>query len=188
MCSIGVRSLTAGRLADLVIDVSAGATAPIGLAVDMVRPKGMIVLAGLKDGAPVNVVSDRIVLKQLTLQGVGGHDSASVTAALRLIASGRYSLEKLCTHTFPLAETERALGLVGRQATGEESIHITLVPSRRDCRFSPQQPLDTAPEKMGPTRGERIFGSFCGEVSPFTPSSRLLLAAYRGAHPFIDSL
>ena len=56
-----------------------------------------------------------------------------------------------------------------------------------DCRFSPKQPLDTAPEKTGPTRGERIFGSFSADVKPFTPSSRPLLAAYRGAHLFIDT-
>ena len=123
-----VRSLTAGRLADLVIDVSAGATAPVATAVDMVRPKGTIILAGLKDGAPVALASDRVVLKQLTLQGVGGHDSASVAAALRLIASRRYPLEKLCTHTLALAETERALALVGRQVPGEEPVHVTLVP------------------------------------------------------------
>ena len=53
--------------------------------------------------------------------------------------------------------------------------------------FLREQPLDTAPEKTGPTRGERIFGSFSADVKPFTPSSRLLLAAYRGAHLFIDS-
>lgn len=123
-----VRTLTSGRLADLVIDVSAGATAPVALAVDMVRPKGMIVLGGLKDGTPVSLASDRIVLKQLTLQGVGGHDSASVAAALRVIASGRYPLEKLCTHTFPLRDAERALALVGRHVEGEDAIHVTLVP------------------------------------------------------------
>ena len=58
----------------------------------------------------------------------------------------------------------------------------------RDCRFSPRQPLDTAPEKTGPARGERIFESFFADVEPFTPSSRLPLAAYRGAYLFIDTL
>ena len=57
----------------------------------------------------------------------------------------------------------------------------------RDCRFPPRRPLDTAPEKTGPTRGERIFGSSSADVEPFTPSSRLLLAAYRGAQLFIGS-
>ena len=33
-------------------------------------------------------------------------------------------------------------------------------PSFRDCRISPKQPLDTAPEKTGPTRGERVSEVF----------------------------
>jgi spermidine synthase len=42
-------------------------------------------------------------------------------------------------------------------------------------------PLDTAPEKMGPTRGEREDASEVVHMQPFTPSSRPVLAAYRGA-------
>ncbi len=123
-----VRALTGGRLADLVIDASAGATAPVSLAIDMVRPKGTVILAGLKDGRDVTLASDRIVLKQLVLQGVGGHDSASVAAALRVIAARRYPLEQLCTHSLPLADAERAVRLVGRQIAGEAPIHVTLIP------------------------------------------------------------
>src|ERR1019366_1610333 len=42
-----------------------------------------------------------------------------------------------------------------------------------------ERPLDTAPENMGPTRGER--GKACEiDLEPFTPSSRPFLAAYRG--------
>jgi threonine dehydrogenase-like Zn-dependent dehydrogenase len=123
-----LRALTGGRLADLVIDASAGATAPVALAIDMARPRGTVILAGLKDGREVAVVSDRIVLKQLVLRGVGGHDSASVSAALRLIASRRYPLERLCTHALPLAEAERAVRLVGRQIAGEAAIHVALIP------------------------------------------------------------
>jgi hypothetical protein len=61
-------------------------------------------------------------------------------------------------------------------------------PAVWDCRFSPRRPLDTAPEKTGPTRGERVFEIFFEEFIPFTPSSRLALAAYRGAQLFIDTL
>src|SRR5437899_4719537 len=57
----------------------------------------------------------------------------------------------------------------------------------RECRFSPRRPLDTAPEKMGPTRGERIFKPLARILKPFAPSSRLLLAAYRGA-PLLSTL
>ena len=42
--------------------------------------------------------------------------------------------------------------------------------------------LDTAREKIAPTRDERNV-SLESPSSPFTPSSRPLLAAYRGARP-----
>jgi hypothetical protein len=48
-------------------------------------------------------------------------------------------------------------------------------------------PLDTAPEATEPTRGERIFGSCSEDREPFSPSSRLLSAAYRGPHLFVDT-
>src|SRR2546422_10915239 len=41
---------------------------------------------------------------------------------------------------------------------------------------------------MGPTRGERIFKPLSRILKPFAPSSRLHLAAYRGARLFIDTL
>lgn len=124
-----IRAVTSGRLADLVIDASAGSTTPVTLAVDMVRARGKVVLAGLKDGQAVALVTDKIVLKQVGVQGVGGNDSASVRAALGVIASGKYPLAKMCTHTFPLSEAEKAVRLVGRQLPGEDPIHVTLKPN-----------------------------------------------------------
>jgi hypothetical protein len=55
---------------------------------------------------------------------------------------------------------------------------ITL-PSRCDSRFS-HAPLDTAPEEMEPTRGERIK-AWQFESTPFVPSSCPLSGTYRGA-------
>src|SRR5574341_983796 len=66
-------------------------------------------------------------------------------------------------------------------------LQLWVPPPYWNCRFSPWEPLDTAPEKTGPTRGERIFGSFSAGVEPFAPSSRPLLAAYRGADSLIDA-
>jgi len=87
--------------------------------------------------------------------------------------------------------------LFGRTASGG-AVEVLLIrrvlPPLSARRFSPRQPLDTAPEnpsirrqgraptQEGPTRDERIFGSSCANDEPVTPSSRLPLAAYRGAH------
>jgi alcohol dehydrogenase len=124
-----VLDLTRGRGADLVVDASAGATAPVAQALEMARAGGTVVLGGLKGGAPVEgFVSDRVVLRQLRILGVGGHDHASVQAALEVIASRAFPLERMRTHTLALADAERAVRLVGRETPGEDAIHVTLTP------------------------------------------------------------
>ncbi len=76
---------------------------------------------------------------------------------------------------------DRSARMTGRTAISTVALALG------DCRFSARQPLDTTPEKTGPTRGERIFGALCADVEPLTPSSRILLAAYRGAQLLIDT-
>ncbi|MFI5366772.1 MAG: hypothetical protein ACHQ4J_14245, partial [Candidatus Binatia bacterium] len=59
-------------------------------------------------------------------------------------------------------------------------------PFAMETADSRMQSLDTAPGKMGPTRDERKENS-PDFIQPFAPSSRLPLAAYRGASlPIID--
>jgi 2-desacetyl-2-hydroxyethyl bacteriochlorophyllide A dehydrogenase len=123
-----IMELTAGRGADVVIDASAEATEPVRQAIELARSGGSVVLGGLKGFAPVELVTDKIVLKQLRLLGVGGHDTASVAAALELIASRRFPLERLRTHHFPLSQAEHAVRVVGREIPGEDPIHVTLLP------------------------------------------------------------
>jgi threonine dehydrogenase-like Zn-dependent dehydrogenase len=124
-----VRTATRGRMADVVIDVSAEATKPVVDAIEMVRAAGTVLLAGLKSNEPIpGFVSDNVVLRQLTVRGVGGHDFASIRAALAVIASRRYPLERLHTHTFALDDAEKAVRLVGREVAGEDPIHVTIVP------------------------------------------------------------
>ena len=45
-----------------------------------------------------------------------------------LIASRRFPLREMCTHTFPLDEAEHAVRVVGREIPGEDPIHVTLIP------------------------------------------------------------
>jgi len=99
------------------------------LAIDMARSSGTVILGGLKGGAAVpGFVSDRVVLRQLRVQGVGGHDHASVDAALEVIASRAFPLDLMRTHTLPLADAEHAIRMVGREIDGEDPIHVTLIP------------------------------------------------------------
>ncbi len=124
-----IAELTGGRGADVVVDATAEATQPVVQAIEIARSGATVVLGGLKNMAEVRgLVTDKIVLKQLRVQGVGGHDSASVASAIELIASRRFPLHEMCTHSFPLDEAEHAVRVVGREIPGEDPIHVTLIP------------------------------------------------------------
>jgi threonine dehydrogenase-like Zn-dependent dehydrogenase len=124
-----VRELTGGRGADVAVDATAEAVGAVVQAIDMCATGGTVVLAGLKGFAPIpGFVSDVVVLKGLHILGAGGHDKESVDAALRLLASGRFPLERMATHLLPLAQAEHALRIVAREVPGEEPIHVSLRP------------------------------------------------------------
>lgn len=124
-----VRTVTNRRGADVVVDVSSMATEPVADALRIARPGGTIVLAGTKAHRAVeNFVSDRIVLKGLTIIGALGVNSYAYRQAIRIIESGRYPLERLHTHTFPLEDAERAVRAMGGELPEEQAVHVALVP------------------------------------------------------------
>ena len=123
-----VQDITAGELVDLVVDLTPEASGPVAAAIEAARKRGVVVLAGSKHGRPLEAFAhDTVVRKELTVKGVRGHDFDSVEAALRIIESGRYPLERMCTHRFGLHETDRALRVVGER-TDPSAIHVSLVP------------------------------------------------------------
>ena len=124
-----VREATGNRLADVAIDVTSYATQAVTQAIDLTRRGGTVVLAGTKGQNPVpNFLSDKIVMKELTLMGALGVDWPNYERAIRIIESGRYPLDRLHTHTLPLEEAERAIRILAREEPGEDAIHIALVP------------------------------------------------------------
>jgi len=127
-----VREATGGRMADIVIDVTAYATDAVNQAVNLARRGGRVVLAGTKGATPVpDFFSDRIVVKELMILGAFGVDYPNYERAIRLIESGKYPLERMHTQTLPLTEAERALRLLAGHEPAEEAIHIALVPGDR---------------------------------------------------------
>jgi 2-desacetyl-2-hydroxyethyl bacteriochlorophyllide A dehydrogenase len=125
-----VREVTNGRGADVVVDVTSYATSAVTLAIDLARRGGRVVLAGTKGlGNPVpDFFSDKIVVKELTVIGALGVDHANYERAVRLIESRKYPLERMHTHTLPLAEAERAIRMLAGEEAGEGAVHIALVP------------------------------------------------------------
>jgi len=124
-----IRELTDGRGADVVVDVSAYATQPVAGALDYVAQGGTVVLAGVKGMKPVpDFVSDKIVLKEISIRGAIGVTWSGYDSAIRLLESGRSPVAKMHTHEFDLRDAERAIRMLGREIPGEESIHSCLIP------------------------------------------------------------
>ncbi len=124
-----VREITDGVGADIVVDVSSYATEPVAEALDYVAPGGCIVLAGVKGFKPIpDFVSDKIVLKEITIHGAIGVTSTGYKSAIRLLESRRHPVEKMHTHDFSLRDAELAIQTLAREIPGEESIHSCLRP------------------------------------------------------------
>lgn len=123
-----VKDVTGGRLADLVVDVSSHATAPVAQAVDMVRPGGRVVLAGLKNNAPVaNFVSDKLVMKEIQMVGVFSAGWSAVETAIELIRKNAPELARLATHAFRISEAQKAMQVLGREIVdGPELLNVHL--------------------------------------------------------------
>ena len=126
-----VRELTDGVGADVVIDVSSYATEPVAQALDLVAPGGRVVLAGVKGFKPVpNFISDKVVLKEISILGAIGVTHSGYSSAIRLLESGKYPIHKMHTHEFGLRDAELAIRTLARQIEGIESIHSCLIPGR----------------------------------------------------------
>jgi threonine dehydrogenase-like Zn-dependent dehydrogenase len=123
-----VKEITGGQLADVVLELTPMATQPVLDALEAVRHGGRVVLAGLKGGRPVQMVTDRIINKAITVVGAYGVDAHGYLEAIRIIESGRFPLERLHTHTFELADTARAIETLGGEVPGEQAVHVSISP------------------------------------------------------------
>lgn len=125
-----IHELTDGRGADVVVDVSSYATAPVADALNYVSMGGTIVLAGVKGFKPIpNFVSDKVVMKEITIRGAIGVTASGYTSAIRLLESRKSPLHKMHTHDFDLRDAELAIRTLAREIPGEESIHSCLLPN-----------------------------------------------------------
>ena len=119
-----VSKITDGRMADVVIEC-AGVPAAVKTAFTLPRDCGRVVLAGVNGGREVELKTDIIVNNELTVRG-GHGQSWDVGDATALINSGKYLIERMITHTFPLEKAEEAMALF--LAAPPECIRIGLVP------------------------------------------------------------
>ena len=125
-----IMAITGGKGVDVVLDCTAGAgTTPVLLGVDALKRKGgTIVVQGEMNEFP-NFPIAKVTLKFITIKSARGHSYKACELALQQLASHRFPLEKVTTHTFGLADTALAIKSVGGEGA-PGVIHVSLMPWR----------------------------------------------------------
>lgn len=126
---VGKLRQAAGRLADVVVDVTAKAPQAFAQAVELAHRGGRVVVAGIR-GAPEapGFSPDLVVFKEIHIIGALGVDSASYRSALDLLASGRYPFEDLPRRTADLDGADDLLRTMAGEGDGAPPIHGVITP------------------------------------------------------------
>jgi alcohol dehydrogenase len=123
-----VRALTDGEGPRLVVDVTGSARA-LPLSLEMVRRQGTVILGGLMGtSTATSLYTDQFIWKEIRLQGVYTHSAESTQAAVKLVESRRYPLERMVTHRFSLDEAEQAVRAAGGERPDLQPIKTVIVP------------------------------------------------------------
>ncbi|MCW2580164.1 MAG: alcohol dehydrogenase GroES domain protein [Blastococcus sp.] len=128
-----VLELTGGKGVDVVLDCTSGAgTAPVLLGIDALKRRDGIMVTQGELAAFPDFPLKKMTEKSITLASARGHGYRAVELALEQLASGRFPLERLATHTFGLDEVDHAIRTLSGE-TGEDAIHISLLPWGKDA-------------------------------------------------------
>jgi threonine dehydrogenase-like Zn-dependent dehydrogenase len=123
-----IMQFTGGKGVDFVLDCTSGAgVAPVLLGIDALkRREGTLLIQGELAAFPDFPVK-KVTEKAITIKSARGHSYRSCELALEQLASKRFPLEQLTTHTFGLKDVDRAIRSVGGE--GDEGvIHVSLLP------------------------------------------------------------
>ena len=123
-----IREITAGKGVDVVLDCTAGAgTKPVLLGVEALKRRaGTMVVQGEIPEFP-NFPIGRITAKAITIKSARGHSYKACEFALQQLASKRFPLEMVTTHTFGLKDVDLAIRSVGGKGI-PDVIHASLMP------------------------------------------------------------
>jgi threonine dehydrogenase-like Zn-dependent dehydrogenase len=121
-----VMRLTGGKGVDVVVDTTGDPSGEIArIAITLAAKGACLNLNGLEQQVPIG----EIKRWYLTVRAPRGHSRRSVDLALQLIGSGRWPLDKICSHDFGLDEVDLAIkATAGREVAG--AIHVTVDPWR----------------------------------------------------------
>jgi len=118
-----VAEITKGAMADFVLDAASGNPITLNTAMDLVRPRGTVIVAGMKDGVLDGFDVTRIPLRHITIAPGGGLD---LPLACTLINQGKVPTRELLGATFPLDRFEEALALADRRVPGRDAVRVSL--------------------------------------------------------------
>jgi threonine dehydrogenase-like Zn-dependent dehydrogenase len=123
-----IMEITGSKGVDVVLDCTSGAgTTPILLGVDALKRKGgTIVVQGEMTEFP-NFPIAKITVKFITIKSARGHSYRACELALEQLASHKFPLEKMTTHTFALDDVDLAIRSVGGEGV-PDVIHASLMP------------------------------------------------------------
>ncbi|WP_420436698.1 zinc-dependent alcohol dehydrogenase [Candidatus Poriferisocius sp.] len=111
-----VSEITGGAMADMAVDLAAETTVTVPLCVELVRSGGKVLLAGLKNLASVELITDLIVYKGLTIQGGSGSTPTSMREAVDILNTGEFPTGPLLGEVFGMDEIDDAMALLQRTA------------------------------------------------------------------------
>jgi alcohol dehydrogenase len=124
-----LRDATGGRLADVVVDVTAKAPAALAQAIGLARVGGTIVLAGTRGSADTpGFWPDNIVYKELRILGALGVDAPAYRAALDLLAGGSYPFAELPRRTVGLDDAQDLVRSMAGESPDPPPVHGVVVP------------------------------------------------------------
>ena len=120
-----VAALTDGRLADVAVDLT-DAPVTVGSALQMARMGGRVLWAGLKNMAPVPVLSDLVPLKGLTVVGGAGSTAGSMDKAAEVLNAGDFPTAALRGEVFSLDSIDEAMALLTRADPARDAVRVSL--------------------------------------------------------------
>lgn len=123
-----IMDITAGRGVDVALDCTAGAgTFAILLGIEALKRKGgTLLIQGEMTDFP-NFPIAKVTLKYITIKCARGHSYKACELALQQLASKRFPLDLVTTHTFGLTEADYAIKSVGNEGA-KDVIHVSLLP------------------------------------------------------------
>jgi threonine dehydrogenase-like Zn-dependent dehydrogenase len=124
-----IMEITSRKGMDFSIDCTARAgTAALMLGVEALKRKGgTLVVQGNEMPTIPDFPIERITLKYVTIKSARGHSYRAVELALQQLASHRFPLELVTTHTFGLNDVDYAIKSVGGQGA-KDVIHVSVLP------------------------------------------------------------